>query len=239
MKTFIQYLLEKIEMKAPAKEHHKKFGGGNIRRNWTTSKGNIVELEFQHDNFGGYDVSFVVNNSTTEDITRSSDREILQTLLYQIKKTIDENDIQKFSFEAWYDSMDIKSISKMLRPYSLELSKYLKKYEFDYSIGPELKTILSYFPYANESHYLYLNIKRIDRLLNHPDLDATCKQFLEKLKLLMNRLLNMIDSGESSNNDTPNRRLAIYKRFLSQYLGPEWKIEPKGKNGINAKKITQ
>lgn len=238
MKTFTQYLIEKIEMKAPSQDHYGKDSGGDLTSHWTTSKGNRVALEFEHDNFGGYDISFVVNDSTTEDITRSSDREILQTLLYQIKKIIDKNNIEKFSFEAWYDGMDVKSVSKMLKPYSAELSEYIKKYQSDYSIGPELKTILSYFPYSNELHYVNQNIRRINMLLNHPDIDMKFKQFLQKLKLLMNRLLDIIDSGEASNYNAPNRRLTIYKRFLSQYLGPEWKIEPKGRNGVSAQKIS-
>lgn len=235
MKTFTQYLIEKIEMKAPSKERHEKNENGNIVRHWTTSKGNRIGLEFLDAGDGWYEVSFVVNDSTTEDITRSSDREILQTLLYQIKKTIDENDIDNFTFDAWYDGMDVKSVSKMLKPYSSELAQYIKKYKSDYSISPELKRILSYFPYANETHYVNQNIRRINHLLNYPDLDNDFKQFLEKLKTVMLKLFDMIDSGEVHN--APNRRLAIYKRLMSQYLGPEWKVEPKGRNGMRARKI--
>lgn len=223
-------------MKAPSQAH--QSGDETLTSHWTTSKGNKVSLEFDPDNYGGYDIAFNVNDSTTEDITRSSDREILQTLLYQIKKTIDENDIRKFSFEAWYDGMDVKSIAKMLRPYATELTGFIKKYKSDYSIAPFLETILSYFPYSNESHYVNQNIKRINQLLNHPEKDDKLNNFLERLKLLMTRLLDIIDSGEASNYNAPNRRLAIYKRFLSQYLGPEWKIEPKGRNGVFAKKIS-
>lgn len=220
-------------MKAPSHETSMN-DDGRILRKWTTSKGNRVALEFQRGNRGNYDISFVVNNSTTEDITRSSDREILQTVLYQIKKTIDENGIDKFSFDAWNDSFDDKSISKMINPYASELALYIKKYKSDYSIGLQLERILQYFPYMNELSYVEQALRRINHLLNYPDLDSKFEQFLQKMKLLMQRLLEIIESGESSSQSSPNRRLAIYKRFLSQYLGPEWSIEPKGRNGIYA-----
>lgn len=237
MKSFTQYLIEKIEMKAPPEQPvvTSDDDNRNINTAWTTSKGNKIYLVFEPDlDKTTYDVSFTVNGRTTEDITRSPDREILQTILHQIKKTIDDHNITKFSFEAWSDSLDVKNISKLVRPYYIKLSQYNEKYKSDYSVSGPLYRILRNFADLHRNDYLISCLKQINTLLSYTDLDDDLRKFLESFKIVIDQIMDINDSNGSKSNT--NRRLVIYKRFLSQYLGPEWKISPKGKDSIVATK---
>ncbi len=233
MKRFTEYLMEKVGMKLPSSNIKKS--SDDLHYSWTTAKGNRVNLFFDPDADGVYDVSFTVNDRSQEDVARSSDREILQTVLYQIKKTIDDYNITKFSFEAWSDAMDVKNISKLTKPYYTKLTQLYKKYENDYSVSGSLYTILRNFPELHRYDYVLSSIKQTNILLSYTDLDDQLRDFLNTLKDMFNKILDMMDNN-SSQSDATNRRLIIYKRFLSQYLGPEWKITPKGKDTIVATK---
>ena len=234
MKTFIKYLIEKIEMKAPAKPRYNKNKYNEISSNWTTAKGNRVNLSFEpaydriYDDI--YDVVFSVNGNIGEDVTRSQDKEILQTVLHQIKHIIDENDIQAFMFSAYNDTMDNKLIGKLIKPFIARHKELMQKYMHE-PIGNGLYHIGMCYPSLNHLEWRDKLLKAINEILSYKDLPNDVRAYVTDLKPVAEQIYQ-----SELNPDAPNRRLAIYKRLLSQYLGSEWVVTEKKKDTILVRK---
>lgn len=238
MKTFIQYITEKVEMRAPSNVTKHDDDDDYITYTWTTTKGNRVDLMLDRFNSADgvyYDIGFSVNGSMNEDPTRSHDREIFQTILYQIKKVISAlDDIKGFTFIAYTDVFDIKEISKIVKPYHKKMIELADKYKKDH---PEVRDLYSmakqfnnlrYIPSINAMYY------DINVVLDYENVPDEIKTFLEEFKQVLNKIADMIQSGDVQ---LVNRRLGVYKKFMSQYLGKDWVVTPKGRSGILAKKV--
>jgi len=237
MKTFFQYITEKVEMRAPSNVT-KRGDDDYASYSWTTTKGNRVDLMFDKFSLTDgkyYDIGFSVNGSMNEDPTRSHDREIFQTILYQIKKVISErNDINGFTFIAYSDVFDIKEISKIIKPYYKKMIEFADKYKKDHPEVRDLYLIAKQFNNLRGISEINSMLYDINATLGYKNTPDEIKTFLEEFKQVLNKIADMIQSDDVQ---LVNRRLGVYKKFMSQYLGNDWAVTPKGRSGILAKKV--
>lgn len=238
MKTFIQYITEKVEMRVPSNVIKHDDDDDYITYTWTTTKGNRVDLMFDKFSLADgkyYDIGFSVNGSMNEDPTRSHDREIFQTILYQIKKVISErNDINGFTFIAYADAFDIKEISKIIKPYHKKMIELADRYKNDHPEVRDLYLIAKQFNNLRDIHGINSMHYDINATLSYKNTPDEIKTFLEEFKQVLNKIADTIQSGDVQ---LVNRRLGVYKKFMSQYLGNDWVVKQKGRSGILAKKV--
>lgn len=121
--NFKLWLNEIVELQKPTSKTRKstviKNKGTNLAKpilqyQWKTKLGNDVKLHFDKTDENAYDVVFYVNDTHYDDETadgnRIRDPEVLNSVLYTLKKKADELAMQKLTFHAQKSEKDYKFI---------------------------------------------------------------------------------------------------------------------------------
>jgi hypothetical protein len=120
MITFREYLIESLEPSRPiGKVKHTTFiknTGTMLAKkihnyNFTTSKGNKVDVQFRVDGEGVEDVVFYVNGRLSDDAKQGErDTEILSGVIYILLQRVKKANIHTLTLEAWKGEGDTKYI---------------------------------------------------------------------------------------------------------------------------------
>ncbi len=261
---FKLWLYEIVEPQKPKKINKSTFiknKGTNIAKPilqyyWKTSLGNKIKLQLDFDG-EKYDVNFYVNDTHYDDASaregRIRDPEILNSVIYVLKKKMDELNAKKFTFKGQDSPKDYKMIYNLpLEPTKNNLVKTLESLlNFLKNRTPVL------IPPSQERLDLFKKFNRpapgprpdfsdetIDKLniilekikANQlADYDQIFQSYIQKefeaVKYDSNPLIQMIkrynqiiESQTGGWNRYKNRRAEVYDKLMQRFFS-DWKIE--------------
>lgn len=229
-----------------------------LQYSWTTSLGNKVKLHFDKTDENEYIVIFYVNDTHYDDETsgenRTRDPEVLNTVIYMMKKKADELGMNKLSFTGQDSPKDYRKIFNLpLEPHKTNLISNLQ----NLTRIVQSRTPQMMYPTQNQIN-LFTKLKRpipepkldfdpvyltsikkmIEEIESNKKVDSSNFSFFNLLKNIgfdsinlekqidtFNRILD--SQTEQGWNRYKNRRAEVFEKLTKKFFG-DWKIERSG-----------
>lgn len=228
-----------------------------LQYTWKTSLGNKVELQFDKNYEDSYVVIFYVNGTHYDDETsgenRTRDPEVLNTVIFMMKKVADQLGAKELSFTGQDSPRDYKKLFNMpLEPTKTNLLATLKdivktvESRTPQMIPPTQKTIDIYTKLKRPIPSAKLdfdpkNLNIIKNVISDVEANRRIPEFFSFFQELKNlgfdflilekqiRIFNQIIQSRTEEGWTrhKNRRAEVFEKLVKKFFG-DWTIERLG-----------